>query len=229
MINKMIIENFYWKFLDYNNYLNYNNATKNIEKYNENLEEFKYSKMFIQQTNLITNYLFGINNKKIKNNNINQKEDEKENFEKFIIEKFIRKRKKNLEMKDELDVNKRYIYIILDGEYILNENYINGFFMEIPYYYEINRLNEKQKKLILNNILKKSQKIFNTKNPLINIFSPEKEYIDDPCEIKESFEFLYVSMHTVCYGASIIITPSLLNAYDKKFRKDLNKTFFETP
>ena len=101
--------------------------------------------------------------------------------------------------------------------------------MEIPYYYEINRLNEKQKKLILNNILKKSQKIFNTKNPLINIFSPEKEYIDDPCEIKESFEFLYVSMHTVCYGASIIITPSLLNTYDKKFRKDLNKTFFETP
>ena len=79
MINKMIIENFYWKFLDYNNYLNYNNATKNIEKYNENLEEFKNSKMFIQQTNLITNYLFGINNKKIKNNNINQKEDEKEN------------------------------------------------------------------------------------------------------------------------------------------------------
>ena len=80
MIYKMIIQNFNWKFLDYNNYLNYNNAIENIEKYNENLEEFKNSKMFIQQTNSITNYLFGINNKKIdNNNNINEKEDEKEN------------------------------------------------------------------------------------------------------------------------------------------------------
>ena len=203
-----------------------NNSFMEDSKINQN-NEYKKNFNLLKQKPSIYDLLYLFNPKNMFK--LKTHLDNKEKFEKFIIEKFIRKRKKNLEMKDELDVNKRYIYIILDGEYILNENYINGFFMEIPYYYEINRLNEKQKKLILNNILKKSQKIFNTKNPLINIFSPEKEYIDDPCEIKESFEFLYVSMHTVCYGASIIITPSLLNTYDKKFRKDLNKTFFETP
>ena len=79
LINKIIIQNFNWKYLDYTNYLNYNNAVENLDKNNEQLEKFMNSKMFIEQTNLITNYLFGNDNKikiaKKDNYNINNIEN----------------------------------------------------------------------------------------------------------------------------------------------------------
>ena len=73
LINKIIIQNFNWKYLDCINYLNYNNAVENLEKNNEQLEKFSNSKMFIEQTTLITNYLFGNDNKikKAKKDNYN--------------------------------------------------------------------------------------------------------------------------------------------------------------
>ena len=81
MINKIIIQNFNWKYLDYINYLNYKNAIGSLEITNEKLENFFTAKMFIGQTTAINNYLFG-ENKIIENNEqneenniINEKED----------------------------------------------------------------------------------------------------------------------------------------------------------
>ena len=83
MINKILIQNFNWKYLDYINYINYKDAVKNLEITNEELEKFMNSKMFIEQTTALTNYLFGKNNDlnkcynnynsiiKINNNNVN--------------------------------------------------------------------------------------------------------------------------------------------------------------
>lgn len=58
MINKMIIKNFNWKYLDYTNYLNYNEALDKIEKVNIKLEPFMNSKTIIEETNAIIKYIF---------------------------------------------------------------------------------------------------------------------------------------------------------------------------
>ena len=143
--------------------------------------------------------------------------DKKEEFEKYIIEKFVRYKKKHLEEKNELDINKRNIYIILDGDIIINEKYIKGFFIEIPKIAELNSLNNDQRKIIFNSILEKSQNIFKTKKPLINIFSPDKQYISNIYEIKTNFEYLYVSPNMVCVGASVLTTRPLMKIYENYF------------
>ena len=79
--------------------------------------------------------------------------NKKEQFEHYIITKFIENKRKQLESKNELNSNKRNIYIILDGDIIINENYIKGFFIEFPNLSELNMLNTEQKKLLYNNIL----------------------------------------------------------------------------
>ena len=58
MIYKMIVKNFNWKFLDYMNYLNYNEALSNLEKKNSKLENFMNSNTLIEETNILTDYLF---------------------------------------------------------------------------------------------------------------------------------------------------------------------------
>ena len=58
MINKMIIKNFNWKFLDYMNYLNYNEALSNLEKNNLKIENFMNSKTLREETYILTEYLF---------------------------------------------------------------------------------------------------------------------------------------------------------------------------
>ena len=141
----------------------------------------------------------------------------KEQFEKYIIEKFVRYKKKHLEEKNELDINKRNIYIILDGDIIINEKYIKGFFIEIPKITELNSLNNDQRKIIFKSILEKSQNIFKTKKPLINIFSPDKQYISNIYEIKANFEYLYVSPNMVCVGASVLTTRPLMKIYENYF------------
>ena len=75
LIYQILIGKFNWKFLDYVNYENYNMAIKNLEINNKGLENFYKSKMFIEQTNAITDYLFGKNyrnNSKIENDNSNE-------------------------------------------------------------------------------------------------------------------------------------------------------------
>ena len=86
MIYKIIIKNFNWKFLEYTNYFNYKNAIENLEITNEKLDNFMNSKMFIDQTTSLTNYLFGKNNYEEKknifsfiNNNEKYEEDIKNN------------------------------------------------------------------------------------------------------------------------------------------------------
>jgi len=58
MIYKMIIKNFNWKFLDYINYLNYNEVLSNYEKNNSKLENFMNSKSLKEETNILNDYLF---------------------------------------------------------------------------------------------------------------------------------------------------------------------------
>ena len=58
MIYKMIIKNFNWKYLDYMNYLNYNEALSNLEKNNLKLENFMNSKTLREETYVLTDYLF---------------------------------------------------------------------------------------------------------------------------------------------------------------------------
>ena len=77
MINKIIVENFNWKYLDYINYTNYKNAIDKIELNNEKLDNFLNSKMFIEQTTTLTNYLF---NKNIPTNDIERKNNNKKNI-----------------------------------------------------------------------------------------------------------------------------------------------------
>ena len=77
MIYKIIIQNFNWKFLEYTNYFNYKNAIENLKITNEKLDNFLDSKMFIDQTTTLTNYLFG-------NNNYNNDYKDKKNIFSFI-------------------------------------------------------------------------------------------------------------------------------------------------
>ena len=145
----------------------------------------------------------------------------KEQFEKYIIEKYVKEKKKRLEDKSELNKDARNIYIILDGDIIIDENYIKGFFIQIPHYNSIKSLNEDQSTKILKNIIKKSNDFFHTKKPLINLYSPEKQFISEISEIKDNFNFLYVSSNLICLGASLITTRPLMNLYDKDFQIDL--------
>ena len=147
----------------------------------------------------------------------------KELFEKYIIEKYIKEKKKHLEDKNILNPEVRNIFIILDGDIIINEKYIKGFFMEIPYSKEIKLLNNEQKKKIFNNILKKGENNFKTKKPLANIFSPEKQYISDLSEIKDDFDYLYISSSTVCLGVSVITTRPLMVVYENEFKNYLKE------
>ena len=97
LINKVLIQNFNWKYLDYINYKNYEMAIKKLEIMNEELEKFYNSKMFIEQTNAINNYLFGKSYKNIElENNIINEIKEKE----IKIEKKI-----NYEIKNEIKFN----------------------------------------------------------------------------------------------------------------------------
>ena len=95
--------------------------------------------------------------------------------------------------------------------------------MEIPYSKEIKLLNNEQKKKIFNNILKKGDNNFKTKKPLANIFSPEKQYISDLSEIKDDFDYLYISSNTVCLGVSVITTRPLMVVYENEFKNYLKE------
>ena len=88
-INKMLIENFNWKYLDYINYTNYKMSLNNLEIINEGIEKFYKSKMFIEQTNCIIDYLFGKNNiNTIKNENKNGQNLNDNNKDRIIINKY---------------------------------------------------------------------------------------------------------------------------------------------
>ena len=139
-------------------------------------------------------------------------------FEKYLIENFIKNHKENMHKKGN---NTRNIFIILDGEILINEYDIKGFFIEIPDFEEIKTLNETKRKNIMNYILKKSQKLFKTKKPLITIFSPDKESIIDVLEIKKDYKFLYVSPNIICIGVSLVTTPTFLKIYNKRFKHQL--------
>ena len=87
LIYQMIIENFNLKYLDYYNYMNYDMAIKNLKIKNQGLENFYNSKMFIEQTNTINEFLFGKNYKKNNNENLNIKNQVDNN--EIIAEKSI--------------------------------------------------------------------------------------------------------------------------------------------
>ena len=185
------------------------------------LEEQKLTKDVIKPKESIYDSLYLFNPKNMIK--LRHKFDKKDEFEKYLIEKFIKNKKYQLENKNELNPNKRNIYIILDGDLIINDNYIKGVFIEIPFSREIRLLNNEQKKLIFTNILKKAQNIFNTKKPIINIFSPNKQYLSNLNDIKDSYEYLYVSQNIVCFGLSILTTRPLMKIYDTDFKNKLKE------
>ena len=154
---------------------------------------------------------------------LRDKFNKKEQFENYILTKFVENKRNHLINKKKLNPNKRNIYIILDGDIIFNENYIKGFFIQIPFLPELNKINQEQKKNIINNILKQGQNFFKTKKPLINIFSPEKQYISNIYEIKNNFEYLFVSPNTICLGANILTTRPLMKIYDTDFSNQFKK------
>ena len=101
MIYKMIIKNFKWKYLDYMNYLNYNEVLSNFDKINSKLENFMNSKTLIEETNILTDYLF---EKFEKNIEINKEKKVKNIFS--IINDNDEKEINNLDEKEKLiDVN----------------------------------------------------------------------------------------------------------------------------
>ena len=104
LINQMIIQNFNWKYLDYINYKNYELAIEKLEITNEGLEDFYKSKMFIEQTNALTDYLFGKNHRL---NEINNKDKENKNDEEDKDNNIIINENKE---KNENKINKEKIY-----------------------------------------------------------------------------------------------------------------------
>ena len=104
LINQMIIQNFNWKYLDYINYKNYELAIEKLEITNEGLEDFYKSKMFIEQTNALTDYLFGKNHRL---NEINDKDKDNKKDEEDKDNNIINNENKE---KNENKINKEKIY-----------------------------------------------------------------------------------------------------------------------
>ena len=137
LINKMIIQNFNWKYLDYINYKNYEMATQNLEILNEELEKFYKSKMFIEQTNAITDYLFGKEHRKNDIINDNKEKEEKKIDIKKLNENQIKKEINiniinNLKYNDENINEEKNILNILKNEKALlyNNNCIYSYSLE---------------------------------------------------------------------------------------------------
>ena len=187
LINQMIIQNFNWKYLDYINYKNYEMAIKKLEITNEGLENFYKSKMFIEQTNAITNYLFGKNHLKDEiddnnnniNNIINEKEEKKEieikrEKEKFEDIRIINETKfniiNNIKISKEEEEKENNVISALKNEkaLLLNNNSIYSFSLENK---NLMKIVEKDKKDNLNGVeIDKNiyKSIYELKNNLSN-------------------------------------------------------------
>ena len=187
LINQMIIQNFNWKYLDYINYKNYEMALEKLETTNEGLENFLKSKMFIEQTNAITDYLFGKNhreifedkcNNNIDENNINNEKIEdhhdkeaNDNIKKKYINKIINEIRFNIINKinnnkdDEMEKN---ITDTLTNEkaLLLNNNSIYSYSLENKNFTKI--LENKNDKNVDKN---RNENIFRSLNDLKNNLS----------------------------------------------------------
>lgn len=190
---------------------NYNNFLDTIHN-NLKKKSFNYKRNSVYD---MLNPLSKKNTMKIKLKFKNQ-----DKFEKYMIEKFIKNQEKELGKKDTV---KRNIFIMLDGEIIINENDIKGYFYELPNIHDIKVFSEEKKEKILKNILEKSEKEFNRKRRLLTIFSPDKELIFDLKEIKEEYKYLYVSSNIICKGVSLVTNPTFLNMYNNSFKSYLKK------
>ena len=175
------------------------------------------SNTFYDGNRKIFNESFNLNSSKETNVTIiNSKLNAQDKFKTYIIEKFINNRDNNNILN-----KKRIIYIILDGSIIINEKNIKAYSLQIPTVDELNLLNKEKRIIIKNQILKKSQKFFKCSKPIITIFSPEKEIINDIIEIKKEFKFIYASQNIACKGVSLVSTPSFWKIYKKEFKNQL--------
>ena len=143
---------------------------------------------------------------------------QKDQFEKFIINNFI-ENKKNI---NEPVKNKyREIFVILDGEIIINKNNIIGHYIKIPFNKEMYKLTEEKQKELYNNILKDIAFSFGSKNTVKTLFTPDKEIITNLLEIKDEYKFLYASQTNLCNGITIVSTPDFIHLYQKDFNSYL--------
>ena len=197
-----------------------NSFAENSNNLRDTINNIANKKSIIYKRNSLYDMLNPLNKKNMMKIKIKFKNQDK--FEKYIIETFIKNQESNIDI-NKKDNSKRNIFIILDGEIIINENDIKGYFMELPYVHDIKTLNEEKKEKIVKNILKKSEKIFRRKRHLLTIFSPDKELICDLKEIKDDYKYLYVSSNIICKGISLVTTPSFLKIYEGKFKNYLKK------
>ena len=194
LINKMIIQNFNWKYLDYINYKNYENAIDKLEIQNEELDKFLKSKMFIEQTNTIMDYLFGkerikIDDMKNENNNIINNE--------INIE--IKNNENNIdELKDEKINNKKIIENEIRKEIqfnIINEikNYQNDEILENNIIENL----KNEKALLFNNNSVYSYSLENKK--ITKIFEDDK---NDDKNMKQKEEYISENLNALKYNLS---------------------------
>ena len=168
---------------------------------------------------------------KIKGNKLSKKKESKErilsikkyfkyedNFIKFIIERFL---DKNSQLP--IDKKHRTIYIVLEGSIIINENNIQGHFINILTKKELKKLNKEKRDKLREILFEKLKNIFDCKHPIISMFSPDKEVILDLLEIKKEYKFIYISKSIMCKGLSIVTTPSFIKLYNNEFQQYLNQ------
>ena len=111
----------------------------------------------------------------------------------------------------------RIIYVVLDGTIIINENNIQGKFVNIPSRKELKKLNKEKRDNLMANLLVKLQNVFGTKKPIVSMFSPDKEVLLDLIEIKNEYKYIYISKSILCKGISIISSPNLVELYTTEF------------
>ena len=144
---------------------------------------------------------------------------EEEKFCQFIIELFIKKRKNFKNLK-----KNREIFVVLDGNIVMNENEIKGFFMEIPSDKQLKLFDREKRDKIRDKLLMDLKNIFKTKKPFISLFSPQHELIEDILEIKNNYPFIYASQNIICKGISLVYTPAFIRLYHTDFECYFNDT-----
>ena len=199
-----------------------NSIDNNKSNIDNNLNK-KYSYSGINNNSTI-NYYNSLNPLNKKNMiKIKSKFNNQDKFEKYLIERFIKNKKESNNDFNNNIIDKRNIFILLDGSIIINEYNIKGYFISIPSVEELKILNEEKRKVIMNDLLKKCKKIFNIQKRIISLFSPDKDIIIDILDIKDNYKYLYASQNIVCTGVSLVTTPHFLKIYKKGFKNYLEK------
>ena len=199
-------------------FLNKNNSSTTYISKNKRKNIFNNSISRIKSNKDIKMKKNELSNSKEKKLSLKKYFKNEDKFIRFIIERFLDK--KNI---CPVDKKHRILYIVLEGSIIINENNINGHFINILTKKELKKLNKEKRNKLKENLFEKLQNIFGCKYPIISIFSPDKEVLLDLLEIKKEYKFIYISKSIICKGLSIVSTPSFIELYNNEFQHYLNQ------